>query len=176
MLLSLLSASGIRPVILMGYLVDFTHSDLIGKWLGMASTVWIRGKDHGTIVWWLFHHTRVSKFFHQSLFALDSCKCHATDLVAVESLPATTHVFSCELHHGLGTGKVDKGVAYVATIAKVHAQIDKVVLAVNCVVEHIQQHLLGVFVGDVAYHASGAVFQSRVYCVVINVKVDHCCC
>ena len=49
-----------------------------------------------------------------------------------------------------------KGIAHVALVLEVDGQVEKVVLALELLINSGQQHLLRVFVGDVLHHECGA--------------------
>lgn len=101
--------------------------------------------------------------------ALDAAVCDLADFLRVERLPRLVVQVFIEAHDKDGVDKVDEGVADVAHVVEVEGQVEVVVCALVPPVDTLEQHLLGVLVGDVADHDCGAV----VLTVQDAVQVDH---
>lgn len=90
------------------------------------------------------------------MLALNSTVCDLTNLLRVEVLPSLAiHVLK-EWHDINWINEVNESISDVATIIDIHRKVEKVVLARVESVDSLEKHLLGVLVGNVADHDSGA--------------------
>lgn len=101
---------------------------------------------------YLAHISSLVEVVSQSLLALDSTVCDLANLLGVEGLPSlAVHVLE-EGYDVDWVDKVDEGVADVAAVVHVHGQVEEVVLALMESVDSLEEHILGVLVGDITNH------------------------
>ena len=93
---------------------------------------------------------------------LDAGVADVAHFLAVEPLPLALVEPLGEGQDVLGLHHVDEGVPHVALVLEVDGQVEEVVQPVELLVDGLQQHLLGVLVGDVLDHQRGpAVFTCK---------------
>ena len=73
-------------------------------------------------------------------------------LARIEVRPLTIVERVVEVGRGPAAGEVYEGVTQVAPVLEVDGQVEEVVLCARVLVQHLQEHLLIVLVGDVAHH------------------------
>mmetsp|Transcript_11084 Transcript_11084/g.35301 ORF Transcript_11084/g.35301 Transcript_11084/m.35301 type:complete len:354 (+) Transcript_11084:83-1144(+) len=134
---------------------------------------WLRHgvENDGTAVAIHLHDARVLKAADERVSALNPGIRDRADLAAVEVTPSTVVKVLVKANDGPGVDKVDEGVANVALVLKVDRQVEKVVCVGEQLVDLLENHLLRVFVGNVAHHDRRAEILFLEDCVNLDLKL-----
>lgn len=115
---------------------------------------------------WLLVHV-----LDQVALALDAPVGNLADFLRVEGLPRLVVQVLIEGHDVDGVNEVDEGVTNVATIVQVQRQVKEVVAAFVVPVDALQEHVLGVLVGDVSDHDSGSRILTAKDAIQVNLEL-----
>ena len=96
---------------------------------------------------WLLVH-----IIDEASFALNATVGDLADFLRIERLPRLVIQVLIKRHNENRVNEVDKGVANITPIVKVERQVEKVVFALMMPVDALKEHLLRVFVWNVADH------------------------
>ena len=86
---------------------------------------------------------------------LDTCVADVTHFLAVEPLPLALVEPFGEREDVFGLHHVDEGIPNIALVLEVDGKVEEVIQPVELLIDGLQQHLLGVLVGDVLDHQRG---------------------
>lgn len=92
---------------------------------------------------------------HQVGGALDARVGQLTYFLAVETIPPAAVELFVEFEDEFGVDEVCEGVAYVAGVVVVYRQVQEIYVETMVFTDLLEEHVLGVLVGDVADHQSG---------------------
>ena len=99
---------------------------------------------------------------------MDSSIGDFADFLGVESLPRLSIEVLIKWYDKEWIDKVDKGISNVAVVLQVNGKVEKVVFAAVVLVNLLQEHLLGVLVGDVSDHDG----RARVFASQNSIKIN----
>lgn len=84
----------------------------------------------------------MAELVNQGLGSLDAGKSEGANLVGIKTSPALSTNALGKAHDMLRVRKVDKCISNVATIAKIHAQVEEIKTSAMSFIDHVQDHLL----------------------------------
>ena len=103
-------------------------------------------EEKGSNLWaerWVFKHDRaIAELLNETILALDGSVRDLGDLVAIEAIPRTPSTSVGKVNDIEGILEVDKGIADVAVVGKVDAQVHEIVLAKASFINNILKHHL----------------------------------
>jgi len=82
-----------------------------------------------------------------------------TDLQGIEHGPLLVMKLLVERMDITQINKIDKSVADITVILEINGQIEKIIVALELLVESLKHHFLRVLIGDIPYHQSRLVFR-----------------
>ena len=120
---------------------------ILGGWLHSVSNH--RANLVAALILLRLHRRKV---ILQGLLSLDTTIGDLANLVAIELCPLGSIILVEEVHNENGINEVDEGITHVAVVLEVNRQIEKVIVVLLGPIYRLQEHLLGVLVGNVLNH------------------------